>query len=76
MSHQNRGDPRLGQQIRRRFACAGAQPGIQCRKRLIQQHQRRLLSQGAGQGNTLLLATGNFVWPVTRQASVEGDHLH
>jgi hypothetical protein len=43
--HQNGGDAGLAQQLGHHLAHGGAQAGIQCRERLIQQHQLRLLRQ-------------------------------
>ena len=74
--HQDGGDAGVAQQTRHRLARAGAQAGIQRRKRLVKQHQARPLGERAGQRHALLLAARDFVRPALEHGGVQRHHVH
>ena len=76
MGHQDGGDPGVCQQPRDQFAHGRAQAGVECGKRLIEQHQARLLRQCPRQSHTLLLAAGKLVGPTIGHAGIQCDAVH
>jgi len=76
MGDQNGGDASVFQQTRNHFAHGGAQAGIECRERLVQQHQPWLLRQRPGQRHALLLATGEFMGPTLGHLRIQCNAVH
>jgi len=61
VGNQERGDLFHCQRCRDKITSAAAQPRIQGRERLVQQHDPRATRQGSGQGRALLLTTGKLM---------------
>ncbi|MNO98252.1 hypothetical protein D3C76_899930 [compost metagenome] len=76
MGDQDGGDARVFQQARDHFAHDRAQPCIECRERLVQQHQSWLLRQRPRQGHTLLLAPGQLVGPARGHVRIQCHTVH